>query len=356
MCTRAFNNFNEDNKFLTTARNMDWADPFPTTLFAFMVDPGQKVEKCGTTKPDTKALTWSPEYSSVVAMIGTPGEYGAVDGMNVKGLVGNLLYDCNANYERKDASSCQKLEVLRWLQYVLDTCSSVQEVVDKFNMKSKIQLIGGDVPGSDKPASAHLSVSDRFGDSAIIEVHHDFIPYHNPEFRIMTNDPGYARQIELNQFWRWQWNEKKNRFASNTLPGTPFSADRFARASYYLNHLKPSTDIRDSLAQVNSVLMNASVPVNFDAQLPDQPNIAQTLWTTLAAHQELQYYFCNAHTIGDIWVDLKNMEAFPSATSQLVVVREESDEKGNPFFVNESLYGLMNEQFVETLDPFVISD
>lgn len=350
MCTRVFNSFNEKNHFLTTARNMDWEEQFPTSLYAFKVDTDSEMIKSGTANRGEDTLVWTAKYSTIIAMVGDDStEYAATDGINDKGLVANLLYDSGANYRRKDASSCEKLDVLRWLQYVLDTCSSVDEVVEKFNKESKIQLVGGKVPGSDKPASGHLSVSDSFGDSAIIEVNHEFIPYHNEQFRVMTNDPDYAKQIELNQFWRWQWNENENKFPSNTLPGTPFSADRFARASYYLNNLHPVRDTNDSLAQSKSVVMNASVPVNFKSPNREYPNIAQTLWTTLAAHSELKYYFCNAHTAGNIWVDMKKMDAFPAPVSRLEVVRQNQDLS----FTNEPLYGFKNSEFEKTTDPFV---
>ncbi|WP_299679451.1 linear amide C-N hydrolase [uncultured Tenacibaculum sp.] len=349
MCTRIFNNFNKDNNFLTTARNMDWATQMPTTIFAFRVTSDENMIKCGTDKENEHSLIWEAQYSSIVTMVGTKAPFGASDGINSKGLVANLLYDSNASYERKDGSSCKNLDVLRWVQFVLDTCCSVQEVVDVFSKdaKTQIQLIGRIVPGSDKPASLHLSVSDRFGDSAIIEVHEgNYVIYNNPEFRVMTNEPSYAKQIELNQFWRWQWNDKNN-FPSNTLPGGPFPSDRFARASYYLNHLYDAKNVADSLTQSKSIVMNASVPVNFDFSLSNFPNIAQTLWTSVSSHNNLTYYFCNARCMGDLWMDLNKINEFPSPVSKLEVVSEIEGE-----FINHQLYGYQNKNFVETVDPF----
>jgi penicillin V acylase-like amidase (Ntn superfamily) len=349
MCTRIFNNFNKENQFLTTARNMDWATELPTSLFAFRNENNNPMVKTGTSPKDEHSLIWTAKYDSVVTMVGDDNNYGASDGINTKGLAANLLYDSNASYDRKNGSSCKNLDVLRWLQFVLDTCCSVEEVVKKFdeNATPQIQLIGGTVPGSITPASLHLSVSDTFGDSAIIEVDNgEYIIYNNSEFRVMTNEPSYAKQIELNQFWRWQWNNENN-FPSNTLPGGTFPSDRFARASYYLNHLHPTVTIDDSLAQSKSVVMNASVPVNFNSGDSKYPNIAQTLWSTLASHNDLRYYFCNSRTLGNIWVDLNKMDLFPSSVSQLLLV-EELDSS----FENKSLYGFKNNDFETTNDPF----
>lgn len=349
MCTRIFNNFNKENNYLTTARNMDWATQMPTTIFAFKVNNKEEIIKSGMSPQNENSLIWTAKYNSVVTMVGTEAPFGASDGINSAGLVANLLYDSSAKYARKDGSSCKNLDVLRWVQFVLDTCCSVKEVVAAFseNAQTQIQLIGGIVPGSDKLAALHLAVSDKFGDSAIIEVHKGkYFIYNNPEFRVMTNEPSYAKQIELNQFWRWQWSDK-NFFPSNTLPGGPFPSDRFARASYYLNHLYDTKNISDSLTQSKSVVMNASVPVNFKSNNPQFPNIAQTLWSTVACHSNLKYYFYNTRTMGEIYVDLNQLEEFPSTVSKLVVVSI-YDHK----FINHELFGYQNENFIKTLDPF----
>ncbi|CAL2104512.1 Linear amide C-N hydrolase [Tenacibaculum sp. 190130A14a] len=348
MCTRVFNNYNK--RYLTTARNMDWATQMPTTIFAFKVDSKEDTIKSGTASENEHSLTWIPRYNSVVTMVGTEAPFGASDGINSEGLVANLLYDSNATYHRADGSSCKNLDVLRWVQFVLDTCCSVQEVKDAFSKDAptQIQLIGGIVPGSTKEASLHLSVSDILGKSAIIEVHNgEFIIYDNENFRVMTNEPSYAKQIELNQFWRWQWNNENN-FPSNTLPGGPFPSDRFARASYYLNHLYEAKSTEDSLTQSQSVVMNASVPVNFKSTLDDYPNIAQTLWTSISSHNELTYYFTNARTMSSIQVDLKQINLFPSNVSNLIVVSEKDN-----VFINHELTGLQNKNFKEATDPFI---
>ena len=352
MCTRIFNNFNP--LFLTTARNMDWATEMATSIFAFRIDTNKPVVKTGFSPQNEDSLTWTAKYSSIVTMVGTKKPFGASDGINSTGLVANLLYDSNASYARKNGSSCKNLDVLRWVQFVLDTCCSVDEVVAKFdeNAPEKIQLIGSKVPGSDKPASLHLAVSDSFGESAIIEVYNGKYHIHeSSNYRVMTNEPSYNKQIELNQFWRWQWSNENN-FPSNTIPGSPFPSDRFAKASYYLNHLYQPVNTSDSLTQSKSVVMNASVPVNFESGLKKHPNIAQTLWTTIASHNELTYYFCNARTIGDIWMDLKQIDLFPSSVSKLIVVYENDKEE----FINEPLYGFQNKNFKKTTDPFAATN
>lgn len=343
MCTRAFNNLNDN--FLTTARNMDWSVQLPTSLFTFK----EGLQKSGMPKPDSSALTWTARYDSVVTMVGSEDNgYAASDGINSAGLVANVLYDSQASYLREDGSSCEQLSVLRWAQFVLDTCCSVAEVTDIFR-NANIQIMPAKVPSSPKEASLHLSVSDSFRNSAIIEViKGEFIINENEQYKIMTNEPSYKTQILLNQYWRWQWSEA-NSFPSHTIPGGPFSADRFERASFYLNQLKAPESMDESLAQSKSIVANASVPIGFDLGVGDHPNIAPTLWSTLANHNDKIYYFSNARTPNTIWFDLNKIGDLAD-TSMLKLVTEDDNK-----FENASFIGSVNDELTPANDPYKLN-
>ena len=83
----------------------------------------------------------------------------------------------------------------------------------------------------------------------------------------MTNEPDFKTQILLNNYWLWQWASEENKFASKTIPGGPFPADRFQRASFYMNHLSSPVNMEESLAQVRSIAANVSVPIGFNINL-----------------------------------------------------------------------------------------
>ncbi len=355
MCTRVFNNFNLQH--LSTSRNMDWATQLPTALFSFKANHSYKI---GVTKTDNinerQALKWEAKYDSFITMVGPKTDYASSDGINSVGLVANVLYDSNASYGNPSPKPNSNLNILRWVQFVLDTCGNVNDVVKTFTTQD-ICLIGAEVPGTGKSASLHLSVSDVQGYSAIIEVNNgEFIIYSdidkNVSYRIMTNEPSYAKQIILNQYWRWQWN-KENVFPSNTLPGGPFPSDRFARASFYVNHMHKPESNEESIAQSKSVVMNASVPVAFNSEnleiSKDHPNIAQTLWSTIGCHNTLQYYFANARTPNIVWLDMNNK--CPQGTSYVDVVTLQEGA-----FTNiSSLYGEINSHLKQTEDPYCVT-
>ncbi len=346
MCTRVFNNRNK--AYLTTARNMDWKTQLPTSLFSFksgLVKSALDKQQAKKKKFKNKNWEWTSKYSSVVAMVGNKEHgYAASDGINSKGLVANVLYDANANYKLKDGETHKPLNVLRWVQYVLDNFKTAKEVKKAFE-KSEIELVEIDVPGSDSPAALHLSVSDRDGYNTIVEVYDGMYHVHySKKYTIMTNEPNFNIQLKLNEYWLWQWSED-NEFPSHTIPGGPFATDRFERATYYYQHLESPVNEGESLAQAKSVVANASVPIGM-LGFEGHPNIAPTLWTTLSDHKHLKYYFCNARTPNVVWVDM-NAKMPKAKVAMLDLVTEHDGE-----FTNLNYVGCINNNLEPTEDPY----
>ena len=342
MCTRVFNNRNE--AFLTTARNMDWKTELPTSIYAFKSGI-KKFALDGTESGEYTNWDWTAQYSSIVAMVGTDElGYGSSDGINSEGLVANMLYDKNADYKLAESKNSKPLNILRWAQYVLDNFKTAAEVKKAFS-ENQIELVEVDVPGSDSPAALHLSVSDRFGDSTIIEVYGgEYHIHHSKKYTVMTNDPNFDTQLKLNDYWLWQWSEE-NSFPSHTIPGGPFAADRFERATYYYQHLNAPDSFQESLAQAKSVVANASVPLGMKG-FAGHPNIAPTIWTVLSDHLQLKYYFCNARTPNIVWIDM-NKKLPDAEVSKLDVVVEKDGT-----FISLEFVGCINDQLKSTNNPF----
>jgi choloylglycine hydrolase len=103
----------------------------------------------------------------------------------------------------------------------------------------------------------------------------------------------------LNEYW-------KQIGGTVWLPGTNRSADRFARASFYVNAIPKSEDPVIALASVFSVIRNVSVP--FGITTPGEPNISSTRWRTVADHKRMLYFFESALTPSTFWVDFKKVD------------------------------------------------
>jgi penicillin V acylase-like amidase (Ntn superfamily) len=148
-------------------------------------------------------------------------------------------------------------------------------------------------------------MSDATGDSAIVEyVAGKQIIHHGRQYQVMTNSPTFDQQLAFNEYW-------KGIGGTVWLPGTNRSADRFARASFYINSIPKSEDPVLALASVFSVIRNVSVP--FGITTPDEPNISSTRWRTVVDHKHLLYFFESAITPNTFWVDLKKVDFSSSA-------------------------------------------
>lgn len=65
----------------------------------------------------------------------------------------------------------------------------------------------------------------------------------------MTNSPTYDKQQTLDDYW-----EQIGGLVM--LPGTNYASDRFVRASFYIKALLPTSDYRQAVAGVFSVMRN----------------------------------------------------------------------------------------------------
>lgn len=269
-------------------RSMDWSDP--TARTALWVFP-KGMERDGT---GNNPLKWTSKYGSVVASF---YDAATADGMNEKGLAGNLLYLTEADYGDPAKTGKPILSIAAWLQYALDNYATVQEAVD--NLKDPPFAIVAPVLPNGQAATVHLSLSDPSGDSAIFEyLGGNLVIHHGPQYTVMTNSPPYNQQLALNTYW-----EKVggNRF----LPGTISAADRFVRLSYNLKSSPKYKDETLAVASVVSQMRAISVPLGMSD--PNHPNIAMTLWRTAADQGTRTYYFESAVLPALIWVDLKQI-------------------------------------------------
>ncbi|MFP3467964.1 linear amide C-N hydrolase, partial [Leifsonia sp. SIMBA_070] len=84
------------------------------------------------------------------------------DGLNEAGLSTNLLWLAESEYPTPDLSK-PALSIAAWAQYVLDNFGSVAQAVAAMSDEPFVVVTGG-VPGEDRLATLHLSMSDASGD------------------------------------------------------------------------------------------------------------------------------------------------------------------------------------------------
>ena len=241
-CTRLV--FHGVDGQVVTARSMDWKSDIVSNLW--VLPRGMK--RTGQTGAHT--IQWTSKYGSVI----TSGyDISTTDGVNEAGLNANLLWLVESQYPAFDANSKPGLTIAAWAQYVLDNFATVQEAVDALK-DQPFTIVSDNVPGENRLTTLHLSMSDASGDSAIVEyIEGKQVIHHSREYQVMTNSPTFDEQLALNSYWKLIG-------GTTMLPGTNRAADRFARASFYVNAIPKDQSPNKNLASVFSVIRNVSVP------------------------------------------------------------------------------------------------
>lgn len=307
-----------------TARSMDWTVDIGTNLWVFP----RGMKRSGEAGPNS--IRWTSKYGSVIA---SGYDISTTDGMNEAGLVTNVLWLVESSYPEYDGKS-PTLSIAAWAQYMLDNFATVREAVDTL-AKESFTIVTNNVPGQDRLATLHLSLSDATGDSAIIEfIGGKQIIHHGRDFQVMTNSPIFEKQLALNEYWTQIG-------GTVMLPGTNRASDRFTRASFYVNAIPKTEKPVEAIASVFSVIRNVSVP--FGITTPDQPNISSTRWRTVSDQKRKLYFFESALTPNIFWVDLTKLD-FSEKTGKVLKLDLGPDQ-------THIYSGAANDQFKEA-KPF----
>lgn len=274
---------------IVTGRSMDWEVEIGTNLWALP----RGVERTGSAGPGS--LEWTSKYGSVVA---SGYDISTTDGLNEAGLAANLLWLAESQYPSGEGTH-SALSLSLWAQYILDNYATVAEAVAALSA-TPLHIMTIEVPGQQRLATLHLALSDASGDSAIVEyIDGEQVIHHGREFQVMTNSPIFDKQLAISEYW-------KEIGGTVMLPGTNRAADRFVRASFYIDAVPKTADPLEAVAVALGVVRNASVP--YGITTPEAPNISSTRWRTAIDHTALRYFFESALSPSTFWVDLTNLD------------------------------------------------
>jgi len=268
---------------------MDWKYPIGTNLWALP----RGVKRTGGA--GAGSLDWTAKYGSVVA---TGYDISTTDGLNEAGLAVNLLWLAESQYPPGDSAG-PAISLAIWGQYVLDCFATVAEAVAALTA-TPLRVATAEVPGEERLATLHLAMSDATGDSAIVEyIDGAQTIHHGRQYQVMTNSPIFDKQLAITEYW-------EEIGGTVMLPGTNRAADRFVRASFYINAVPKTDDPLEAAAVVFSVVRNASVP--YGIATSDEPNISSTRWRTVIDHKARRYFFESALSPSTFWVELGNLD------------------------------------------------
>lgn len=196
----------QDGARLLFGRNLDWnwADGLA------IVNP-RGVAKTALLSPEQSPAQWVAKFGSVTFnQFGREQPFG---GMNEAGLVVEQMMLPETQYPAVDARPA--VDLLQWIQYQLDTCATVAEVIAT---DARIRIAQPPVP-----ARIHYLVCDASGDCATIELLDGRAVVHRGAslpVRVLANSP-YAQSLQ----------HAKAAPAGAAARSGPESLDRFACAA-----------------------------------------------------------------------------------------------------------------------------
>jgi choloylglycine hydrolase len=97
--------------------------------------------------------------------------------------------------------------------------------------------------------------------------------------------------------------------------------------SYYVDAAEQTADPRRAVATVFSIMRNVSVPIGITVE--GQPNIADTLWLTVADQKNMVYYYQDTNSPGIIWTDLKALDFSEGSGARKLQLDGNPDLAGN---------------------------
>lgn len=284
-CTRFVYHGKDD--LVISARNQDWKEDIHSKFWKFprgMVRSGDSGDN---------PVQWISKYGSIVI---SGYDLGTAEGVNEKGLSVHLLWLADSDYG--DNKNNKTISVGAWAQYVLDNYDTTENAVNGLN-KEQLKIIAPDLPTGHKP-QVHIAITDKLGDSAIIEyIDGKQVIHHDPTYIVMTNEPSFKKQLIIQEYW-------KEIADYDRLPGSSLPVDRFTRVNYYLSKVPKTDDPQEALATSRSILETVTVPRNFS--LPERPNISTTVYRSLFDHKNMIYYYQGTYTPHFFWLNLNDFD------------------------------------------------
>ena len=318
-CTRVV--FLGQDSLTLVGRTLDWRTPIPTNLYVYP----RGMKKQGM--PSGNTYHWKSKYGSVLAV---SYDGGVTEGMNEKGLVMNALFCKGSIYRTSAGGKLRSMSLAVFVSYFLDNFETVDEVEQW--LKENEFGIYGETFDEGTTAALHWAITDRSGKTLVMEFQDgQLYVYVSRDYRVLTNDPPFEQIRAIDNYW-------KQIGGANALPGTVRSPDRFARASFFIEHVPTNVDYKSAASEVLSVLNNAAVPLGYE--LEGQPNLSSTQWRSVADSKNLIYYFGLAYQFSVFRIELGSLNLSEGAPVLKIDTTKNTD-----------LHGCINDVMVKS-EPF----
>jgi len=286
-------------------RTMEFAESFlPHDLIAVP----RKYKYTGQTSSGKPGMPWQAKYAFVG--FNPQGLMLVDDGLNEKGLAcGGFLFPGYAKFEdvnEKDyPTTISCLELISW---ILGNCASVAEVREQL---PKIHVCGVIMPQLGSVAPFHCMVSDKTGDSIIIEPIAGKLNIYDNKANVITNSPVYewhtenlrnyialkpenSPAIKINKYDFASFGQGSGLIG---IPGDYSSPSRFIRAAILANAAFQGKNIDEGIGIFFHIMNSFDIPRGAVRGMEGNKSFYDTTqWTSASDLTNGRYFY---HTHGD---------------------------------------------------------
>ncbi len=315
------------------ARSMEFADSFmPHDLVAVP----RNYRFVGQTPAGKPGMPWKVKYGYVG--FAPPGEKLVDDGLNEKGLhVGGFFFPGYAQYEKvAEADYPSTISCLEVVSWILANCSSVaqaREELQKIHVAAVVFTKLGYAP------PLHMFISDKSGDTAIVEYTAGKLNIYDNKVNVITNSPDYIWQttnlrnyIGLKAENNPAMTINGNKFAqlgqgsgALGLPGDFTPPSRFVRAVFLVNSALPSKNIDEGIANAFHILNQFDIPLG--AVKGEEGGVTTydtTQWTSASDLTNARYFY---HTYNDRSVRMVDLKELDLNAADAKVIKDQDVQK-----------------------------
>lgn len=320
--------------FRIPARTMEFG--FDINSKIIVVPAGTKIESLSS-NPDKTGLVYNAKYG-FVGMNGVDKPFIA-DGLNEAGLYfGAFYFNGYAEYEElTEANQKKAVSSEEFGNWILANFASVNEV--KKNL-DKISVVGTYIEIIDSFAPFHYAVTDKAGQSIVIEHTKDGVKIYDNKVNVITNNPTYDWHLmNLNNYVSLTSVNSQNKKINDDfelspfgegsglfgLPGDHSPTSRFVRAAAFANSSLTPKSLKEGVFSAFHILNTFDIPKGSIKSSGDHESLTDyTVWTSVADTQNNNYYF-KTYKNQDIKM-INVSEALQAAGSKVKIIETETPQ------------------------------
>ena len=200
------------------------------------------------------------------------GEYFLADGINEKGLAIAELYFLNeAKYSSEEKEASVNLAPHEFIIWLLGEIENISELRERI---AEVQIVEKEVPVLGFVPPLHYIVTDKTGETVVLESDSGELVIKDNPVGVMTNSPEFGWHLKnLNNYLSIQPNNFSNKkingyeiksFGQGSgtygLPGGYTSPERFVRTVYLRALIESGETVDDSLNAMFKILDNVTIP------------------------------------------------------------------------------------------------